>query len=197
MPELIPVTDETSWVALEPAVDTLLTAVVTPSDGETVLEIYTSEFLPVVLQRGGSEATVALAAGESYVLHVSGGTTNPPQEIALSASYIPFDPPLHNTTWALDVNADTTVTPLDALLVINELNRRQEAVPPASGPSWYYDVNDDDLITPLDALLVINYLNRILYDGEAEPASDPLGTFREHSELVDVVFSAWDEDGDW
>src|SRR5262245_28368912 len=73
-----------------------------------------------------------------------------------------------------DVNADGSVAPLDALLVINEINTfGSHAVmgpeashpsgegenPAASGGRLYRDTNNDGMISPIDALLVINELN--------------------------------------
>ncbi len=60
----------------------------------------------------------------------------------------------------LDVNSDGQVQPLDALLVVNELNANGSHAlgPPPDGPP-YYDVHGDGIVMPLDALLVINYLN--------------------------------------
>jgi len=62
------------------------------------------------------------------------------------------------------VNADGSVTPLDALMVINVLNNGQ------SNAQIYtvIDVNADGNVTPLDALLVINYLNDENAIGEGE-----------------------------
>jgi hypothetical protein len=75
---------------------------------------------------------------------------------------------------ALDVNDDTSVSPLDALLVINELNVGQTAAARAEGEthSFYLDVSADGAVSPLDALLVINELNRMSdAEGEARAAS--------------------------
>ena len=61
-----------------------------------------------------------------------------------------------------DVNDDSHVTPLDALLIINYLNNHpgSKRLPPApAAPPPYYDVTNDEFMTPLDALTVINYLN--------------------------------------
>ena len=58
-----------------------------------------------------------------------------------------------------DVDDDGLVAPLDALLIINELNAggaRDLRVSPAAG---WVDVSGDNFITPLDALLVITALN--------------------------------------
>ncbi|MEO8271629.1 MAG: dockerin type I domain-containing protein, partial [Aureliella sp.] len=60
----------------------------------------------------------------------------------------------HNPINALDVSGDQMVTPLDALLVINELN----ATSP-TGSISFLDTNADGLLSPIDVLLVINLLN--------------------------------------
>ncbi len=67
-----------------------------------------------------------------------------------------------------DINGDNRVTPLDALLVINELNKRtlttaSAQLPPRSSLAAvdnFFDANGDGVLTPLDALLVIDRLNR-------------------------------------
>ena len=75
-----------------------------------------------------------------------------------------FDPPLKgHSAWtnlfnALDVNRDTEVAPLDALLVINQLGR---SLPARNTEDMYYDVDSNGLVTALDALLVINDLNHM------------------------------------
>ncbi len=58
--------------------------------------------------------------------------------------------------WA-DVSGDGVVSPLDVLLVVNQLNdalRGRNAYHPST------DVNRDGIVTPIDALLVINHLNK-------------------------------------
>ncbi|MHB8954103.1 MAG: dockerin type I domain-containing protein [Pirellulaceae bacterium] len=75
----------------------------------------------------------------------------------------PTAPPWRNLFDPLDVNGDGSLSPLDALLVINELNRvgSHALAPPAAGqfPPPYLDVSGDNNVTPLDALWVINALN--------------------------------------
>jgi uncharacterized protein DUF4394/dockerin type I repeat protein len=80
-----------------------------------------------------------------------------------------FDPPvvasagsgsMTNLLNALDVNNDGVVSPIDALLVINQINSGKQTLQAAAtstGP--YCDVSGDKSVTPLDALMVINYLN--------------------------------------
>lgn len=62
----------------------------------------------------------------------------------------------HNFVMPEDTNSGGFVSPIDALIVINELNARDEnkQVPDA------VDVNADGFLSPVDALLVINFLNR-------------------------------------
>jgi uncharacterized protein GlcG (DUF336 family) len=79
----------------------------------------------------------------------------------------------HNVIWPSDVDANDRLTPRDALLVINELNRRSKGngesggssgggtnlgTPPANN-RFFLDVVPDENLTPQDALSVINELN--------------------------------------
>jgi hypothetical protein len=78
-----------------------------------------------------------------------------------------------NTANPYDVNDDGRVVPIDALIVINHLNRSGSGPidPPTVGgpqPAPYYDVSGDGRLTPLDALRVINFLNRNAGGGEGE-----------------------------
>jgi VCBS repeat-containing protein len=63
----------------------------------------------------------------------------------------------HNFLLPHDVDDDGDVTPLDALLVVNQLNRGSESSP--SIHRQFHDVNDDSVLSPLDALVLINELN--------------------------------------
>ena len=71
-----------------------------------------------------------------------------------------------NDALPADVNADEVVAPLDALLVINELNAREFSDPTTGGlPEFrpegadFLDVTDNGVVAPLDALFVINELS--------------------------------------
>lgn len=81
-----------------------------------------------------------------------------------------------NPNNSLDVTGDTRVTPLDALVIINELNRRAATPVEDLGNSAppYFDVNADYWVTSLDALIVINYLNLAPANagGEGESGSE-------------------------
>jgi hypothetical protein len=75
-----------------------------------------------------------------------------------------------NSLNRLDVNNDGRVSPLDALLVINDLNRNGGRVLAGTGivAPPYVDVSGDGRVSPLDALLVINALNSRNSAGSAE-----------------------------
>jgi len=71
-----------------------------------------------------------------------------------------------------DVNVDHSVTPLDALLILNYLSRsfgQTDTFQPTDFEAPYYDVNGDGMVTPLDALRVINSIayNNRQADGES------------------------------
>ena len=73
--------------------------------------------------------------------------------------------PNQNASFNLDVNDDGLVSPIDALLVINQMNRDSmsmegEQSGNSGGKRYYTDVNGDNRTTALDALQVINYLKR-------------------------------------
>jgi VCBS repeat-containing protein len=78
----------------------------------------------------------------------------------------------YNYREPLDVNDDESVTPLDALWIINTMNSQGSHPLAKARPEGivkpFLDVNRDAHATPLDALWVINYLNqRAGGEGEA------------------------------
>lgn len=80
----------------------------------------------------------------------------------------------HNELIAADVNGDSLVTPLDALLVLNHLGRAQSSSVPVplenSENDRFLDVDGDGMVTPSDALSVLNHLrNRPLGHPEPDP----------------------------
>jgi len=73
----------------------------------------------------------------------------------------------------LDVNDDGVVQPLDALVMINDINARQSRplpIPPVppSVPPPFLDVSGNGAIGPQDVLIVINYLNSVVMGGAGE-----------------------------
>ena len=96
------------------------------------------------------------------------------------------DSPQHNLALAEDVNEDGGVSAVDALVVINDLNRYSARVLTWDDPTEYMvDVNNDGAVSALDALIVINSLAEISsgsgewIDSGARPAdfSQDGGTF--------------------
>ncbi len=84
----------------------------------------------------------------------------------------------HNADLPADVNADGVVSPVDALLVVNEFSRLGPLPEAAAGNRTFLDVDANGLLSPLDALLVINALTpaRAALDDAIAPADD-MATF--------------------
>ena len=86
-----------------------------------------------------------------------------------------------NASLRRDVDNSSLVTPLDVLLLINNLNSEgTRELPSRSQHSDdpFYDVDGDQWLTPLDPLIVINAINRLSDQqpkvvGGLAPASDP------------------------
>lgn len=79
----------------------------------------------------------------------------------------------HNAFLPADVNSDGLVTPIDALLVLNQIGtagQLSEGESAADRPQRFPDVNNDGQITALDALLVINYLSQSTLGGGGQGA---------------------------
>jgi VCBS repeat-containing protein len=76
----------------------------------------------------------------------------------------------HNQTIPLDVNHNTSIEPLDALIIINFLNSHGPGRLPSlvDTPEFYYDTDDDGHVAPLDVLLIVNKLNNPFGSGEGE-----------------------------
>lgn len=76
---------------------------------------------------------------------------------------VPVEYAWHNAANPLDVDNDGEIFPIDALLIINWINRNpgNSTVPSAPAtPPPFYDASPDNLITALDVLRVVNQLNR-------------------------------------
>ena len=74
--------------------------------------------------------------------------------------------PWHNSFLPPDVDADGDIAPIDALIVVNDLNAngsrqlvQAESESPSTAAKKFVDVNGDQFISPIDALQVINVLN--------------------------------------
>ncbi|MCY2974553.1 MAG: dockerin type I domain-containing protein [Planctomycetota bacterium] len=94
----------------------------------------------------------------------------------------------------LDVNNDSLVSPLDALIVINFINSRGAIKLSASILPYehFVDVNDDSYVTPLDILIVINAINkRASKNGEGE--QDVSVAIEKSASLTDTIFSSLED----
>ncbi len=74
----------------------------------------------------------------------------------LVVGIVPAEAPPQNFANPEDANYDGSVSPADALIVINELNNPNTSGSPTSISK---DIDGDGVVTPRDALLVINRLN--------------------------------------
>jgi hypothetical protein len=100
--------------------------------------------------------------GDEFAVPVV-GNFDPPVS-ASSSSSAPSDSAaiFQNLNDPLDVNGDSFVSAIDALQVINDLNRYGSRPLPAGwagAPGAFIDVTGDGIVSPLDALRVINRLN--------------------------------------
>jgi|GEM_PF-3647943 len=116
---------------------------------------------------------------------------------------------MHNLVEPSDVNGDNELTPLDALIVINWLNRNGPAaissiaLPPAgqglSARTSFFDTNNDGYLSPIDALIVVNRLNsraaqQLWQPSVGEGNASQRGI--ESAAAVDLAFSSGDDDDD-
>ncbi len=68
----------------------------------------------------------------------------------------------------LDINGDGFVSPLDALLIINDLNARATVGAEERESEYMLDTNQDLRTTPLDVLRIVNWLNTAKRNAEGE-----------------------------
>ena len=172
----------------------------------------------IAIGGNGAQRTVTItgAAGQlgsdTITLWVSDGqnTTLRSFVITVVAPPPPPPPPLwRNPVLREDTNNDGFVSPIDALLIINLINRRA-ADPLGADPTLppreltpdapYYDTNGDGLLSPSDVLLVINFLNvqaAASLEGEHAPAPPEREvSTRGDAEYAVVIDRIWDEDDD-
>jgi len=129
----------------------------------------------VTAERQGAQGNfqVVLRAGDKqYLFHASaaGEATEVQADFSFAAGAA-WE--WHNSAQPLDTNGDGRIAPIDALLIINQLNLygsrlltnspvraiTSQTIDPAGLRSFQVDTNGDGHLAPVDALLVINYLN--------------------------------------
>ena len=139
--------------------------------------------LQAILEEGPKYGTLNLRADGSFVYTPNPGfnredkftykASDGDYESAVATVNITLDTqfPWHNGLSPLNVDdsaplpdGTVTITPFDALLVINKLNSGDILDLPTTRPRPlappFYDTDPNNTVTPLDALLVINELNR-------------------------------------
>lgn len=117
-----------------------------------------------------------------------------------SVSILDNEPPkFQNPINRLDVSGDGQVIPLDALQIINFINRQASIEPldPESGLELpFYDVTGDYYVLPIDALQIINAINRgLTTDGEGESAPALIPPASLNSRNIDLFMSS--DDDEW
>ena len=150
----------TNWFTFAAETKGSLVAIVTEPFAGGTLELYTADLMPVAITRDESTLIAQVAEGDKYVLHVAGAASQATVHVDLSITpnrIVPGQSP-----YAIDVNSDGWVSPLDALLVINHLNKPDSSTGELTDAARALDVDHNGAVSPLDALLVINYLNQKL-----------------------------------
>src|SRR5690606_21001326 len=107
--------------------------------------------------------------------------------------------PWNNPSDPFDVNGNSTLEPLDALLILNELARNGSRVLSDPGTvATFVDTNDDGVVTPLDALWVLNEIGRRSRSqqaaAEGSVADDPAAVTRSEppaGDAADAVLALW------
>ena len=113
-----------------------------------------------------------LSVNSNLAGFINSNTTDGVIEVSFGASptvdhidfggYLPPSP-WQNQLIPEDVTGDEAVSPLDVLMLINDINtnssRSLEGSPQGVAP--FLDVNADRSVSPLDVLMVINYINRM------------------------------------
>ncbi len=154
------------------------TVVVSASGGSGSMSVGLYDANQNLMASGVPQASGAVTAGTQYLVRVTGNS---------AAVDLTFADQVPEQT-LLNVDQQGGITPLDALMIINDLNSvgsHSVALTPGN-PDIYLDANDDGKITPADALAVINALNAAALAGgsaspavasfAAAPASSPSGT---------------------
>ncbi len=175
-----------------------------PLDGDTLPDVYVRELdaTPTTLlasvnrdgtAKGNGRSTFPLINDDgAQVVFVSLASNLISGDLNGHYDVFVREVPLASSVWQnpaidVDVNRDGSVSPIDALFVINELNTPQFhdesgrlSSPDGSVPPPFFDVNGDAFATPIDALIVINWLNSHP-SGEGE-LSDPLAVLMHTSQ---------------
>jgi uncharacterized repeat protein (TIGR01451 family) len=149
-----------------PAPGTLAIRGASGEDAMSSVEVYDASRLPVAISHNGDEIQIPVSGETSYIVFAPEGESSALEiffealtVMTTAASYEtnPDDP--------LDVNGDGFVSNVDALFVINWLNRQgQEMLLQAEA---FLDPDGDNHVSPADVLVIINRLNlTVVAEGE-------------------------------
>jgi hypothetical protein len=107
-----------------------------------------------------------------------------------------------NPRLPMDVDRDGQISPIDVLILINEINKggsgRMLGSPDSA--SFYLDPDNDGFLAPLDVLVLVNWLNRSNGGGSGESDSDPATAnsvgagASEQQRNVDAYFAGYEDD---
>jgi hypothetical protein len=156
-----------TMVADAPGIATFTTSPATNGPSDTTVFGISIEIVPEQIIYGSASLTI-------------GGALIPPASLSAGGGSVP----LTNPSNPLDVNGDNSVTPLDALLVINRLDSN------GGSSNGFMDVNADGGVTPMDALLVINHLDSVQAAPKSGSASgSPDLDDDEYTSHIDEIFA--------
>lgn len=182
-----------------PTTNALIVSLASSDTGEAVVPE------TVMIPAGASEASFTITAMADNVV-------DGPQKAQVTASFVGFVAGLAEITivdvdvwtWTnqrnpLDTDDDNTVSPLDVLSLINDLNSNgsRRLKPPLIKPRVFLDPDRDGFVSPLDVLVIVNYLNRANSGGEGEAVSAPLRDRSVNAVMafdIDQYFSHWSSD---
>ena len=124
----------------------------------------------------------------TYTVTNALGVSSPATSVTINVLDRGFQNPIQRH----DVNGDWYVSAIDALIIINELNRRgsrpldvlSDATPP------FFDVNGDFAINAIDALSVINFLNARQFGGASGEGEGPVDDVIDYGSLQDHIDAA-------
>jgi VCBS repeat-containing protein len=126
----------------------------------------------------------------AYTIQDNEGSFSNVAEVTVQVTDTIYQNPVNR----FDVNGDGFVSPIDALLIINDLNLNgPRPLPPGSfTPPPYLDVNGSNSVEPSDALQVINYLNLMgngegPLDGEGEGEAVQIVSMVSPAQMISAV----------
>lgn len=130
--------------------------------------------------------------GSGDVITVQDGVIN-----QIAAGFQRVRSPWTNSDDQFDVDGNSRVEPLDALLILTEIGRNGSRI--LSDPSqltWFIDANNDGEVSPLDALWVLNEISRRNRDGQGEQVTPgdggpAQGSSGQRYRATDSLFAAW------